>query len=292
MFVPQELDAQLLNMKTGKAPGPDDICAEHLRHLGPRAKTALLRLINLTWTTGQIPSPWRRAVIILIPKAGKDPKLTTSHRPIALTSHLAKLAERLVAARLTFLAERDGLVPPEQVGFRRGRSAEENLGRLVQQVQGGWNKPKPRGRPADGRTAEKFALLAPTLYTLWSADLITDLKTVPGTEIYMYADDTATLSSGASIEQAERRAQQAADVISGWAARWKMRIAGEKTQALALSQLARDATHLKVKVTGAEVTAGTSLRLLGVTFDRLLHFGPTALSCARRCALVSPTSVV
>ena len=230
-------------------------------------------------------------------------------------------------------------MPPEQVGFRRGRSAEENLGRLVQRVQDGWNKPKPRGRPVDGRTAEKFALLAfdfsraydvidhkmlrlkllrlglpgclvswiwaflrdrrasvevngtrgrerpfraglpqgsvlaPTLYTLWSADLITDLKTVPGTEIYMYADDTATLSSGASIEQAERRAQQAADVISGWAARWKMRIAGEKTQALALSQWARDATHLKVKVAGAEVTAGTSLRLLGVTLDRLLHFG-------------------
>ena len=89
----------------------------------------------------------------------------------------------------------------------------------------------------------------------------------------MYADDTATLSSGASIEQAERRAQQAADVISGWAARWKMRIAGEKTQALALSQWARDATHLRVKVAGAEVTAGTSQRLLGVAFDRLLHFG-------------------
>ena len=88
--------------------------------------------INLTWTTGQIPSPRRRAVIIPIPKASKGTKLTTSHRPIALTSHLAKLAERLVAASLTSLAERDGLVPPEQVGFRRGRSAEENLTRLVQ----------------------------------------------------------------------------------------------------------------------------------------------------------------
>ena len=131
-----------------------------------------------------------------------------------------------------------------------------------------------RGRERPFRAGlPQGSVLAPTLYTLWSADLITDLKTVPGTEIYMYADDTATLSSGASIEQAERRAQQAADVISGWAARRKMRIASEKTQALALSQWARDATHLKVKVAGAEVTAGTSLRLLGVTFDRLLHFG-------------------
>ena len=156
LFTPQELDAQLLNMKCGKAPGPDDICAEHLRHLGPVFKTTLLRLLNLSWSTGQVPAAWRRAVIIPIPKAGKYTKLTSSHRPIALTSHLAKLAERLVAARLTYLVERDGLVPPEQVGFRRGRSAEENLARLVQRVQDGWKKPKPRGRPVEGKTAEKI----------------------------------------------------------------------------------------------------------------------------------------
>ena len=98
LFTPQELDTQLRNMKCGKAPGPDDICAEHLHHLGPGAKTALLRLLNLSWSTGQVPSAWRRATIIPVPKAGKDPKLITSHRPIALTSHLVKLAERLVAA--------------------------------------------------------------------------------------------------------------------------------------------------------------------------------------------------
>ena len=348
LFTPQELDAQLLNMKCGKAPGPDDICAEHLRHLGPDAKTTLLRLLNLTWSTGQVPAAWRRAVIIPIPKAGKDPKLTSSHRPIALTSQLAKLAERLVAARLTYLVERDGFVPPEQVGFRRGRSAEENLARLVQRVQDGWNKPKPRGRPVEGKTAEKFALLAfdfsraydvidhkmlrlkllrlgvpgcmtrwiwaflrdrraavefngtrsrerpfraglpqgsvlaPTLYTLWSADLITALETVLGTNIFMYADDTATLSSGATIEEASRRAQRAADVITAWAYRWKMRVAGEKTQALVLSQWARDATGLCIKVSGAEVTAGTSLRLLGVTFDRLLHFGAHCAELRRK----------
>ncbi|KAF0303168.1 RNA-directed DNA polymerase from mobile element jockey [Amphibalanus amphitrite] len=339
LFTPQELDTQLRNMKCGKAPGPDDICAEHLRHLGPGAKTTLLRLLNLSWSTGQVPSAWRRATIIPVPKAGKDPKMIASHRPIALTSHLAKLAERLIAARLNHLVERDGLVPPEQVGFRRGRSAEENLARLVQRVQDGWNKPKPRGRPEEGKTAEKFVLLAfdfsraydvidhkmlrlkllrlgvpkcmsawiwaflrdrraavevngarggerpfraglpqgsvlaPTLYTLWSADLITALKTVPGTDIFMYADDTATLSSGASIEEAGRRAQRAADIIASWASRWKMRVAGEKTQALVLSQWARDASSLSIKVSGAVVTAGPSLRLLGVTFDRLLHFG-------------------
>ena len=64
-----------------------------------------------------------------------------------------------MGARLNHLIERDGLVPPEQVGFRRGRAAEEHVGRLIQQVQDGWNKPKLRGPPVEGRTAEKFVLL-------------------------------------------------------------------------------------------------------------------------------------
>ena len=77
-----------------------------------------------------------------------------------LTSHIAKLPERMVGARLNHIAERDELVPPEQVGFRRGRTAEEHVGRLVQHVQDGWNRPKLRGRPVEGRTAEKFVLLS------------------------------------------------------------------------------------------------------------------------------------
>ena len=61
-----------------------------------------------------------------------------------------------------------------------------------------------------------------------------------------------------------------------------MRVAGEKTQDLVLFQWARDATGLCIKVSGAEVTAGTSLRLLGVTFDRLLHFGAHCAELRRK----------
>ena len=46
------------------------------------------------------------------------------------------------------------------------------------------------------------------------------------------------------------------------------RRAGENTQALVLSQWARDATGL-----GVMVAADTYLCPLGATFDRLLHFG-------------------
>ena len=38
----------------------------------------------------------------------------------------------MVAARLTHLCDLHRLIPLEQVGFRRGRAAEDNLVRLVQ----------------------------------------------------------------------------------------------------------------------------------------------------------------
>ena len=36
--------------------------------------------------------------------------------PISLASHLAKLKERLVSARLTHIADRDELIPPKRIG--------------------------------------------------------------------------------------------------------------------------------------------------------------------------------
>ena len=336
-FSAQELKDQLKRMKPRKAPGPDRLCAEHLQHLGPVAQSVMLALINASWCSGCVPSSWRRAHIIPILKSGKDPQAVSSYRPISLTSHLAKLAERMVGARLSHLLDSQHAVPPEQVGFRRGRAAEDSLARLIQTVQDGWNRPKARGRPKDGVSADKFVLvaydfsraydvvdhrmllakmlrvlphcmstwvfqflrdrraraevngalsservfraglpqgsvLAPTLFTLWAADLVAALRSVPRTDTFMYADDTATLSAGATIELAQARAQEAADTLAKWASQWKMKIAGQKTQLLVLSQWSRD-SPVSIKVGGADVKSQQHLKLLGVTFDRLLHFG-------------------
>ena len=154
-FTEDELVQQLRHLQQKKAPGPDGVSNEHLQHLGPIARRALLELINASWMEGAVPREWRRARIVPIPKAGKDRRDVGSYRPIALTSHLSKLVERLVLGRLRHIVERDRLVPAEQVGFRAGRSVEDSIGRLVQQVQDGWNLPKSRSkRAADGTTAQ------------------------------------------------------------------------------------------------------------------------------------------
>ncbi|KAF0288683.1 RNA-directed DNA polymerase from mobile element jockey [Amphibalanus amphitrite] len=114
------------------------------------------------------------------------------------------------------------------------------------------------------------SVLAPTIYTLWAADLIETLRNASDrTDVLMYADDTATLSAGATVELAVARAQKSADALARWARHWKMSIAGQKTQALLLTQRSRDERGVQLLVNGTQVTGGTSLHLLGVTFDRL-----------------------
>ncbi|KAF0311140.1 putative RNA-directed DNA polymerase from transposon BS [Amphibalanus amphitrite] len=116
------------------------------------------------------------------------------------------------------------------------------------------------------------SVLSPYLFLLWAADLAEALR-APGTSPYIYADDTAVLCSGNTIEVARGRAQTAADALVAWAHHNKMLVAGEKTQLLVLSQNARDAVRGTIKVAGKTVQAKDTLVLLGIELDRRLQFG-------------------
>ena len=63
--------------------GPDDIHYQILKHLPSDAFETLLNIMNEIWRTGKFPEDWHKAVIIPIPKPGKDKTEATNHRPIA-----------------------------------------------------------------------------------------------------------------------------------------------------------------------------------------------------------------
>ena len=126
------------------------------------------------------------------------------------------------------------------------------------------------------------SVLSPALFLFWAAPLAAEVQRAPGTTAFLYAEDTAVLCSGNSIRVARDRAQQAADTLAQLAQASKMMVAGQKTQALVLSQWSRDAVNCTFKVAGETVTPGDQLKLLGVTLDRLLHFGPHCRSLRQR----------
>ena len=74
------------------------------------------------------------ALIKPLLKDGKDPKFTTSYRPISLTSCLGKILEKIIADRLIYVLESKLQLNPNQAGFRQGRSTTDQVLKLVQSV--------------------------------------------------------------------------------------------------------------------------------------------------------------
>ncbi len=66
-------------MRSKGAPGPDDIPPVFLKALGPRAKNELLEIFNCIFATRTSPKNWKRAVIVPLKKAGKQPGAIVSY---------------------------------------------------------------------------------------------------------------------------------------------------------------------------------------------------------------------
>ena len=125
-FSMEELDAALAPSKK-TSPGPDLVPYDFLKNLPKIGKICLLRLYNLIWTKSIYPDEWRTAIVIPIPKPGKDPANSKSYRPISLTSCISKVMERMISRRLMWVLESENRLSPLQTGFRKNRNTEDAL---------------------------------------------------------------------------------------------------------------------------------------------------------------------
>jgi ribonuclease HI len=133
-FDEDEMKDALAQSRKKKAPGPDEIATEMLHELSGEGKRRLLQLVNMSWLRAVVPSSWRKAEIVPIPKKGKPLDQVGSHRPISLTSAVAKLVERMVKNRMYHALEKNRAIDPCQTGFRTARCSEDQVLRITQQV--------------------------------------------------------------------------------------------------------------------------------------------------------------
>ena len=130
-----ELKIAIKQLKKKKSPGPDNITNEMLQHLGNIGLMKLLDVFNLSWREGQVPQCWKEARMIPILKKGKNKNNVLSYRPISLTSCVCKTMERIVNRRLQWYFEAKSIIVPEQAGFRRHRSTEDQTTHLSQVIE-------------------------------------------------------------------------------------------------------------------------------------------------------------
>lgn len=88
-----------------------------LKNLPPLGKKNLVSKINNEWTAGKLPAEWKKSLVVPIPKASG---VASGYLPIALTSCLPKLMERMVSWRLMEHLETHNLLDNRQHVFRPG----------------------------------------------------------------------------------------------------------------------------------------------------------------------------
>ena len=106
-----------------------------INHMPTTGKEHLCRILNKFYKQAYFPEQWRTAIIIPIPKPGKSHNVSRNYRPIALTSCLCKIFERMINERLLEYLEMNGVFANIQCGCRNNKSAMDHLVRLENEVR-------------------------------------------------------------------------------------------------------------------------------------------------------------
>jgi len=130
LFSMEELNQALSQIKKTTAAGKDNIIYSFIIHLNNKNKLKLLDYFNFIWKYGLFASDWRLSLLIPIYKSGKIITDPTSYRPIALTSCLCKIMERMVLKRLMSFLNGHNIIQDFQSGFRKKYSTMDSLIRL------------------------------------------------------------------------------------------------------------------------------------------------------------------
>lgn len=123
---PSEVLKALDNVQTNKAPGPDGIHPQVLKHCRHVIAPLLHIVYNKSLRTGQLPSDWKKGRITPVHKKGSKLDVN-NYRPISLTSIPCKILEKEIRKHITNHLEKNNILSQHQYGFRSRRSCITNL---------------------------------------------------------------------------------------------------------------------------------------------------------------------
>uniref|UniRef100_A0A803KF69 Reverse transcriptase domain-containing protein n=1 Tax=Xenopus tropicalis TaxID=8364 RepID=A0A803KF69_XENTR len=129
----EEITTAIQSLPSNKTPGLDGLPPDWYKALNDLVTPQLLTTLQSAWDSQSLPPSFAEALIVVIPKAGRDPTLCSSYRPISLINTDAKILAKVLATRLTRAVQ--DLIHPDQSGFMPGRATDFNLRRLFTNLQ-------------------------------------------------------------------------------------------------------------------------------------------------------------
>lgn len=120
----QEVKAAIQTLKNGKVPGTDQITAEAIKAGGDILLHRLHILLQTIRRTEQVPTAWKKAIVIPIHKKG-DSRECKNYRGISLLSIVGKIFTKIIQSRLQ--KHREQTSREEQAGFRPYRGCTDQI---------------------------------------------------------------------------------------------------------------------------------------------------------------------
>ncbi|KAG6457057.1 hypothetical protein O3G_MSEX010099 [Manduca sexta] len=137
-----EVDSLISSLKNNSAPGLDGFTNNFVKMAKKYIVSPLTHIFNLSFSVGIFPEAWKIASITPVHKGGPK-NIPNNYRPISLLSVFSKLLEKLINKRLTSFLDSNGLLSENQYGFRRLKSTEDAVHKLVThvatQLDKGWH---------------------------------------------------------------------------------------------------------------------------------------------------------
>ena len=118
-----EIKKALTKIKSGKAPGPDNIPPEAMKTDPDVTAEVMISLLQKVWEKN-VPKDWRKDFIVKLPKKG-DLSNCQNWRGIQLLSLPSKSLTRIILERIKTAG--DEKLREEQAGFRTGRSCADQI---------------------------------------------------------------------------------------------------------------------------------------------------------------------
>ena len=119
-------------LKNKKSSGRDEVTQEQLKLGAEVLAIPLTRIINKSIEEGIFPEIWKVGVVTPVLKKG-NPFDKNNYRPVSCLSVLSKVLEKIVCVQVTDYMEKNDLLPPNQHGFRTGRSTMSALSSVQQE---------------------------------------------------------------------------------------------------------------------------------------------------------------
>jgi len=124
VILEMEVMTAIQKLSKNKATGDDNIPAEFIQSLGDKGITAITRLMNKIYNTGNIPDDFLKTVFITVPKVNHAQECA-DFRTISLISHASKILLYLIKQRITPIIEQH--LSDSQMGFRKGRGTKDAI---------------------------------------------------------------------------------------------------------------------------------------------------------------------